>query len=179
MAYKFPKVNLGSEVTGTLPVLNGGTGSAGLTGLVAGDGTSLFGRTLSSGGNINITNGNGSAGNPTITVTGGGYIWNNTTGTSQTLFSREGYIANNAGSRIDFNLGGLSFGDAACIVGLGAGGWRLNANGGSKQIRIGASICTVATGYIESTSPFDCIEVIAVSASLVLVRNYIGTITVV
>jgi hypothetical protein len=160
-------------------VAKGGTGSTGITGIVAGSGTAYAGRTITSGGNIDITNANGSAGNPSLTVTGGGYIWNNVTGASQTLFARNGYFANNAGSRIDFNLGGLNIGDAACIVGVGAAGWRLNANGSSKQIRIGTLACTVSTGYIESTNQYDCVEVIALNTTLVFVRNSIGNINVV
>lgn len=60
MAYKFPKVNLASEVTGVLPVANGGSGAGTLTnhGVVLGQGTSAVvataagsaGQVLQSGG---------------------------------------------------------------------------------------------------------------------------------
>jgi len=60
-------VNLASGVTGTLPVANGGLASTGITGIVAGTGSAYNGRTITGTTNaIAITNGNGSAGNPTI-----------------------------------------------------------------------------------------------------------------
>lgn len=162
-----------------ISVANGGTGSTGITGIVAGSGTAYAGRTLQSGGNLLIANGNGASADPTLTVTGGGYIWNSVTGASQTVAANNAYFANNAGARIDFNLSTLAIGDSALIVGVAAGGWRLNNNGSSRQVRIGNVASTAGTGYIESTNQYDCVEVVAFSATLMLVRNSMGNINVV
>src|SRR5215216_414611 len=61
-----------------------------LIGATAGNPTAA---TLTASSGVTITNG---ANSISIAVTGGGFAWNNVTGTSQTIFSRQGYIANNA-----------------------------------------------------------------------------------
>ena len=178
-APNWDQVNAANGITGLLPVANGGLASTGLTGFVAGTGSAYNGRTLAAGTGITISNTQGVAGNPGFNVIGGGVTWNSVTGVSQTPSTGNGYYANNAGSRIDFNIGGLSQGDYYRIVGVAAGGWRLNANGSSKVIRILSSACTPGTGYIESTTQYDCVEVVVFSSTLVLVISSMGNITVV
>lgn len=59
-------ISLTTDVTGILPVARGGTNSAGITGIVAGNGNVYSGRTITAGAGITVTNGNGATGNPTL-----------------------------------------------------------------------------------------------------------------
>jgi len=185
----------------TIPITvpNGGTGLTSLTdgGIMIGSGTAavtVLGQatngqipigstgadpvlaTITAGTGMAITNG---AGTISINSLSGGFAWNVITGTSQTLFTGNGYFANNAGTRIDFNLGGLSTGDAWKVVGNGAAGWRINVNGGTKIIRFGSAVTTVTTGYIESTNQYDCCELVCFDPNTVMVINSVGNLTVV
>lgn len=130
--------------------------------------------TLTSGSGITISNG---ANSISVAVVGGGYAWTNVTGTSQTVFSRSGFIANNA-AQVLFTMNATNLGDAAKIVGFGAGGWKLVPSG-SQRFFLGNAATTVTTGYLESTNAGDCIELIALSSTQIIVVNVIGDITVV
>ncbi|MFN8366545.1 MAG: hypothetical protein U0Y96_04800 [Candidatus Kapaibacterium sp.] len=59
-----------NDVSGVLPVANGGTGASTLTGLVVGNGTSAMTTTTITGtaNQVSVTNGNGTGGNPTIAI---------------------------------------------------------------------------------------------------------------
>jgi hypothetical protein len=51
------------------------------------------------------------------------------------------------------------------IIGRGAGGWKIAVNGASNTIRFGNLVTTTGTGgYIASTNPFDCVEIICTFA---------------
>jgi hypothetical protein len=64
---QWDQVNVANGITGTVPVANGGLNSTGITGIVAGTGSAYNGRTITGTSNqIAVTNGNGSAGNPTL-----------------------------------------------------------------------------------------------------------------
>lgn len=130
--------------------------------------------TLTASAGIAITN---AANSISIAVSGGGFAWNNVTGTSQTVFSRQGYIANNA-AQVLFTMNATNLGDAAKIVGFGAGGWKL-APSGSQRFYFGSSVTTLTTGYLESTNAGDCVELIALSSTQIIVVSSIGDITVV
>lgn len=128
------------------------------------------------GSGISVSNG---AGTIQLTATGGGLVWNNVTGTSQTVFSSQGYIANNAGL-VTFTMNAVNQGDVARIVGFGAGGWTLLPKVGVGQIfHIGNSASTVTTGSLSSTNAGDCVELVALNSTTIIVISSIGNITVV
>ncbi|MES2765121.1 MAG: hypothetical protein V4642_04590 [Bacteroidota bacterium] len=60
-----------ADVSGILPVANGGTGVATITGILAGNGTTaIAGRTITGTANqITVTDGNGAVANPTLAIT--------------------------------------------------------------------------------------------------------------
>lgn len=130
--------------------------------------------TLTAGNAMAITNGSNSIG---LNVTGGGFNWVNVTGTTQSFFSRQGYFANNA-SQVNFTVGGINIGDAFKVVGKGAGGWRITPSA-TVVIVFGTSSTTPTTGYIESSHFRDCVEIIASSATEMIVINSVGDITIV
>lgn len=117
------------------------------------------------------------AGTLSLGVTGGGLTWNNVTGATQTVFSRNGYIANR-GTLVTFTMNGTNIGDVARIVGKGAGGWTLLPTG-SQIFYFGNTASTVTTGSLSSTNSGDCVELVALSSTEIIVMSSIGNITVV
>lgn len=185
-------IDLDTPVT----VANGGTGATTLTdgGILLGSGTSavtvtaqptdgqlLIGSTgvdpvlstLTAGTGITITN---AAGSITIDATGSGFTWNEETGTSATMADDNGYIANNAAKVVLTTPATCAVGDTIAVVGKGAGGWTVRANG-LQVIRIGSSI-TSAGGDVDSTNQYDCIELLCTTAnSIWTARSTIGNLT--
>lgn len=180
-------VDLTADVTGTLPVTNGGTGAATLTdgGILLGSGTGAVTAlaqptngqlpigstgsdpvmaTLTEGSNITITNG---AGTITIASTAsGGISWNEVTGTSQTASVDNGYICNNA-SLVTVTLPDTAaLGSVVAITGKGAGGWKVAQNAG-ETIHWDESNATTtgATGYLQSTDDYDSVRLICITAN--------------
>lgn len=94
---------------------------------------------------------------------GGGITWNEITGTTQSASADNGYITNNE-SLVTVTLPSTcAVGNIIRIIGKGAGGWKLAQNSG-QSIRVGMDETTEGTsGYIESGSPYDSIEVICVT----------------
>ena len=94
---------------------------------------------------------------------GGGITWNEITGTTQSASADNGYITNNE-SLVTVTLPSTCVvGKIIRIIGKGAGGWKLAQNSG-QSIRVGTDETTEGTsGYIESGSPYDSIEVICVT----------------
>lgn len=155
---------LSTGVTGTLPVGNGGTGvSVAPTNgqLLIGNGTGYTQSTITAGTGIQITNG---AGSITIAGLGGGYTWNNVTGTSQTMAVDNGYVPNNA-ALVTLSLPTTAaFGTTFYIQGSGAGGWKIAQNAG-QNIQFGSVSSTVGvTGYIASTNRYDSVQLLCIVA---------------
>lgn len=129
---------------------------------------------LITGTAIAVTNGSNTI---ALAVTGGGLTWNNVTGATQTLFSRNGYIANRA-TIVTFTMNASNLGDVFRIVGIGAGGWILNPTG-SQIFQLGNVSSTVTTGSLASTQANDCIEIVALSSTQLIVMSAMGNITIV
>lgn len=123
---------------------------------------------------ISVTNGSNSI---SLSVTGGGLTWNNVTGASQTVFSSNGYIANRA-TLVTFTMNSTNSGDVSRIVGKGAGGWTLLPSG-TQRFFIGSQASTVTTGSLSSTNAGDCVELVALNSTDIIVTSMIGNITVV
>jgi len=180
------QVDLTTDVTGILPVPNGGTGVSTLTdgGLMIGSGagavTSLAQAangelpigsvgvdpvlaTLTAGSDIGIANG---AGSITISYTGSvGIAWSEVTGTSQAAAVDTGYITNNAGQVTVTLPDTAALGSIIRICGKGAGGWKVAQNAGETIIWDESTATTTgAGGYLESTDDYDAIELLCTVA---------------
>lgn len=133
--------------------------------------------TLTAGSAMSITNG---AGSIALAVTGGGYSWIVVASASATAFSRAGYIINRPAGQVVMTLNsGQNTGDAIRIVGYSANGWRLAQNAGQKIYFGNQSTTTGVGGYIESTQPNDCVELVAINTTEWIVISSVGNLTIV
>lgn len=156
--------------------------NANSTGIAVYDGAGTWtGRTITAGIGITVTNGSGTAGNPTIAVTSAGFTWNDSTGATATLVAENGYVTDRGGG-VTYTLPASgTLGDEIVIVGkLGAWSVAQNAN---QQILIGSSSSTVGIGgSVASTNVGDCINLVCITAGASTVwriNNSVGNITVV
>lgn len=145
------------------------------------DGAGNFaGRTLQAGSNVSITNPDGIAGNPSISVSGLSSTVD-VTGTSQSMAVSTNYIADNV-SLITFTLPATAvIGDVIQVWGKGAGGWKISQAAG-QQINVGKVPSTAGTGgSIASTNQFDTVDLrcITAGASTIWTAKVTGNITVV
>lgn len=151
-------------------------------GITAYDGAGVFvGRTLQQGSNVVITNANGVAGDPSISVPGI-MSWTEVTGTSQAMATQNGYIANNA-ALVTLTLPATAaIGDSIRVLGKGVGGWKIGINA-TQQIIFGKLSSTVGTGgSLASTHQNDCVEIRCITsgtATVWEVASSVGNITVV
>lgn len=163
-------VALASNVSGTLPFANGGTGQTSYT-----DGQLLIGNTatgglskatITAGSNITVTNSNGAI---TIASTGGGggggLTFNNVTTTTQSMAANNGYSANNA-SLVTLTLPATcAFGATLAVSGFGAGGWLIAQNSGQTMHFNGINTTTGAGGSLASTSRYDVVYLLCAVAN--------------
>lgn len=199
----FGAVDLTTDVTGTLPVGNGGTGVADPTdhSLLVGSGAGAMTElgvasngqipigstgadpvlaTLTEGANITITNG---AGSITIAASGGGgggITWNEVTGTSQAAAVDNGYICNNAGLVTVTLPSTIAVGESVAITGKGAGKFAIAQNAG-QTIYFGSTATTTgAGGSLTSDIQYGAIEILCITADTdFIVRSSVGNFTVV
>lgn len=140
---------------------------------ITGNGVTVTGSPVSLGGAV------------TLTVAAGGTPWINVTGTTQTISTNTGYIADNA-AQVVFTLPATAaLGDTFYITGKGSAGtagWQLKQNA-SQQIFFGSSSTTAGTGgSLTSTNQLDSIRAVCVVAGASTIWNIInsvGNITVV
>ena len=132
--------------------------------LIGSTGADPVAGTLTAGTNISVVNAGGSI---TISATGsGGFTWTHVTGTSQTMASNNGYIADNAGL-VTLALPATStIGDEIQIIGRGAGGWAVS-QAASQQIIIGSSSTTAGVGgSIASSNRRDALYLVCTNTNL-------------
>lgn len=109
--------------------------------------------------------GSGSDATVNISSGGGGFTWNNTTGTTQSMSTDNGYISNNA-SQSTFTLPTTAaVGKVVAVAGSGAGGWILAQNA-SQYIQFGPLVTTTGTGgSLTSTNQFDSVQLVCIVAN--------------
>lgn len=160
----------------------GNTINANQTGLQSYDGSGTWvGRLLASATtNLTITNPDGVAGNPTLTISGF-MTWSTVTTTSQALSTFNGYIADSA-TLITFTLPSTAnVGDSIQVLGKGIGGWKIAQNA-NQQINVGKVASTIGvTGSIASINQYDTVELRCITSgtSTVWTARITGNVTVV
>jgi hypothetical protein len=160
---------LGAGVTGTAAESNtirigSSTTACYITGIYGVSVASSLPVTIGSGGQLG-------------TSAGGGNVWVEVTGTSQSAAVGFGYIANNAGLVTITLPANFAVGDVIRVAGLGAGGWTLVANTGDI-INFGSS-ATSAAGSLSSTNRYDAVEVLGAATNTTwVVLSSIGNLTV-
>lgn len=129
--------------------------------LIGSTGATPVPATITGSSGITVTNG---AGTITISGGGGGYIWTEVTGTTQSMSVNSGYISNNPAVVTLTLPATAALGTTLSIAGKGAGGWKIAQNAG-QQIFFGSSSTTSgATGYLQSTQQYDSIELLCITA---------------
>lgn len=116
-----------------------------------------------------------------VSIIGGGFKWNDVTGTSATMAKENGYAADNVGL-VTLTLPSVAsstFGDTIAIMGFGAGGWTIAQNANQKII-FGSSASTVGVGgSLSSTNANDQLELVCTpNTNFWIVRHAVGNITV-
>jgi hypothetical protein len=139
-----------------------------------------FGRTITAGAGVTVTNGSGVAGNTVIAATGAGFTWQLVITTTQTIAPSNGYITDDA-SNVTYTLPATSLlGDEFAITGL-LGLWTIDQNAG-QQILFGSASTTAGTGgSLAATNVGDSVQCVCVTpgASAVWrVLNAVGNLTV-
>lgn len=99
------------------------------------------------------------------TTAGGGFTWNEETGTSAAMAVNNAYIANNAGLVTLTLPATAAVGEQVKVVGKGAGGWQIAQNAG-QTINVGANASTTGVGgYIASSAQSDSITLVCITAN--------------
>lgn len=131
--------------------------------LIGSTGVDPVAATITAGANVSVSVG---AGSITIAATGAAsFAWTQVSGTSQTMASNNGYIANNAGLVTLTLPASSAIGDELGIVGKGSGGWSI-AQGAGQQIHIGNTASTVgAGGSVASSNQFDSVYLVCTVAN--------------
>ncbi len=120
----------------------------------------------SGGGTLILNTGTGGINLPSIEVTT----------TSATLITGIAYTANNA-SLVTLTLPSLSIGNVFKVCGFGAGGWKI-AQLASQTIHSSTTNTTTGTGgSLSSGGRYDSVELVAMSTTVLTVKENKGTLT--
>lgn len=136
--------------------------------------------TLTPGAGIAITNGSNTISIASTGASGGGLVWTDVTGATQTIVAGNGYLADRGGG-VAFTLpASATVGDVFRIAGV-QGSWTV-AQAAGQRIKFGSLATTAGiTGSLASTNAQDSIECVAsnTSASTIWIAiSSIGNITV-
>lgn len=184
-----------------LPVADGGTGAATLTGPVIGNGASAMtaaAQLIVANGGTGVatiaTNGlvygngasavgvvaAGTTGQVLVATTGSAPTWANmastnivdVTGTSQAMSAGTTYIADNATTTVVFTLPASgALGDTLSIVGNGAAGWKIAQNA-NQAIKVNTLTTTTGTGgSLNSTTRYNDVTLRCVVAGASTIWN--------
>ena len=178
----------GSTITGasslTLGANGGTTGSILIRGTtsgtvtmtvaaVAGTWSFTLPTTAGSSGQYLQTDGAGVTSWQTLT---GGLTWASNASSPVSAVASNGYIAN-LGTLLTYNLPTPAVGSIIEIVGLGAGGWKVQC-ASTHTIRMG-TVVSAATGYAASTNQYDSVRIVGVSTTQWQITSAVGTIDLV
>lgn len=94
---------------------------------------------------------------------GGGFTWNNVSGTTQSATVGNGYITSNAAQTTVTLPNTAAVGSVVSVQGKGAGGFRLVAGTG-QTIQVG-QVATTTAGSVTSAANFDSISVVCITAN--------------
>jgi hypothetical protein len=131
------------------------------------DGAGTFsGRTFQAGTGISLANASGTAGNTTISSTGGGLAWS-TASAGGGLAVNTGTIAISPGGALSFALPAVSaVGDTIALVLDGATSWAMTQPNAATQIRFGSVQTTLGVGgSLASTAQGDTVYVVCETAN--------------
>jgi len=137
--------------------------------------------TISLLGGTNVTtSAAGAAVTINATPAGGGYIWTDVTGATQSMAADYGYVSNRVAGNVAFTLPATaSVGDVMAIAGS-QNGWSIAQNAGQTIHFIGVDTTPGVGGSLTSTGRYDCIDLICIVANTdFVVRSSVGNITVV
>lgn len=165
--------NANHTFSGTLPIVNGGTGQA-----TANNAFNAIAPTQSgNSGKFLTTNGTDTSWS-IPSGSGSGLSWQEITTTSVSMVTNTGYIMNNASRVVGTLPATAAQGDYYRIAGKGAGGWQLAQNLGQTIHFDGNDTTTGIGGSLSSQKPFDALELLCITAnSDFLVLSSIGNIT--
>ena len=174
--------------TANRAVLTTGTTGIPVLTALATDGQLIIGSTagapaaasLTAGSGISITPGSNTISIAATGASGGGLVWTDVTGATQTIVAGNGYLSDRAGT-VAFSLPASgTIGDVFVIAGV-QGAWTL-AQAANQQIKFGSTATTLgATGSLASANAGDCITCVATNTSastIWRVVSSIGNITV-
>ncbi len=134
--------------------------------------TSSSGTATVSSNNITFVGAAGvttSATGSTVTITGsgsGGIAWNNVTGATQAMAVNNGYISNDGATLVTMTLPSTaSVGAIIQVQGAGSGLWTIAQNAGQIINFNAVASTTGVTGSVSSTSQYDSITLICITAN--------------
>jgi len=116
-----------------------------------------------------------------VSMSSGGFTWNDVTGTSASMAIQNGYLADNAGL-VTLTLPATAAQFSVIVVaGRGSGGWKIAQNANQKII-FGSQTSTIGiTGSVASTNANDCVYLLATvggASTTWTILNAVGNITV-
>lgn len=149
MTTAYAPICAGTTATGTLQVASTGLGSSGF-----------------------VLTSNGSSALPSFqAASGGGFTWNNVSGTTQAAAVGNGYIIGNASQTTVTLPATAAVGSVVSVQGKGAAGWILAANTG-QTIQVGQTASS-ATGSVTSAANYDSISVVCITANTTWATLYV------